>query len=224
VEHFALRYDMGGIVGRLKRLWKQRGPLATVRFVATRVFRHESHVVYEASLDRPSPALRWNDGEQLLQVGSENVDSAITPQLKKFLGGDQAFECLEGVRNGDRLFVVSIGSEYVHRGYIMFNTRQSKVIGDGAKAPLIGYCLTAPGARGRGIYRRALQAELNYLRENGYNRALIETRPANVASRKGIEAAGFTLAWNAEVWIVLNSLVIQCLRNSNGRRWRALFV
>ena len=115
----------------------------------------------------------------------------MTPQLRAFLGGDAAEENLRGVRNGDHLFVVADQTEYLHRGYIVFHTRQSRIIGDPYGLPLIAYCYTSPKARGRGLYQRALNAELSYLRTQGHKRALIETEPSNTKSRKGI-GAGFS--------------------------------
>ena len=113
----------------------------------------------------------------------------------------------EGVRQGDRLFVVANGDEYQHCGYILFRTRQTKILGEEGNPPLIASCLTAPEARGRGLYRRALNAELCYLQSQGYGRAVIETDPENIPSRKGIEAAGFKLCREASVWIFFNLLV-----------------
>ena len=209
--------------GRIRRHWQQRGALVTVRFLLSRVFRHEIHVVYEIC-DKPRTAVRWEADEQLLQFGPENLDSALTPELRAFLGGDEAVESLEGVRAGDRLFLITSGNEYVHRGYIMFKTRQSKVLGDNDAAPIIGYCSTVPRARGRGLYRRALEAEVSYLQNRGYRRVLIETDPENYASLKGIEAAGFTFAWEASVWILLNLFVVRRIRDASGSHWRAFLL
>ena len=116
---------------------------------------------------------------------------------------------LEGVRQGDELFVVANGAAYQHCGYILFKTRQTRVIGERKGTPLIACCLTAPAARGRGLYRRALIAELRHLWDRGYRRVVIETSPDNLPSRKGIEAAGFRLCREVSAWIVLNWLVYQ---------------
>src|SRR6516162_1866016 len=63
-------------------------------------------------------------------------------------------------------------------------------------------------ARGRGLYRRALLAEMRHLGDRG-DRAVIETTPENLPSGKGIEAAGFRLCREVSGWIVLNWLVYQ---------------
>lgn len=133
-------------------------------------------------------------------------------------------EYLEGVRKGNWLFVVRNGSEFQHCGYVLFNTRQTKIIGEMENPPLIAGCRTAPSAQGRGLYRRALNAEMCYLRDRGYRRAVIETDPLNIPSRKGIEAAGFQLCRDARVWILLNWLVVQKAVDLSGSKWRVFFL
>src|SRR5438046_1603522 len=97
---------------RLQRHWRQRGALATATFVLSRIFRHQVTLVYEALLEKGRcRTVRWEADEQLLQIGPENLDANMTPRLKAFLGGESAYENLQGVREGDRLFVVASGEE-----------------------------------------------------------------------------------------------------------------
>lgn len=211
------------LADRIRRHRRQHGTLATLRFLSSRVFRRREHVVFEAMLagiDSP----RWEQGEELHMIGPDNIDAEVTPAIRSFIGGDEAVESLDGVRDGDRLFVVTCGGEILHGGCILFNTRQTRLIGEPGNPPLIASCLTAPQARGRGLYRRSLRAELCYLRERGYRRAVIETSPDNVASRKGIEAAGFRFLREARIWIVLNWLVCQRLHDTSGTHWRVFFL
>ena len=210
--------------GKLRRYWKQRGAFATLLFLASRLFRREIHIVYQASPGSAGDTVQLERDEQILQIGPENLDTILTPELRAFLGGGEAFDNLEGVRNGDRLFVIMAADEYLHRGYIMFSCRANKMLGDSEKRPIIGYCKTAPGARGRGLYRRALAAEKAYLWNHGYTSVLIETDPENYASRRGIEGSGFSFAWTVHVWIFFNCLVVRCLRNGIRSRWRVLWV
>jgi RimJ/RimL family protein N-acetyltransferase len=106
----------------------------------------------------------------------------------------------------------------------MFNSRAKKLIGEDGDVPLIGYCYTAAAARGRGLYRRALLAEMGYLQHRGYKRVVIDTHPANQASRKGIEAAGFQFLRTVSVWIVLNLFALQRTEAGHDTRWRMLFL
>jgi hypothetical protein len=215
---------MGRVIGRLSRYWKGRGPAATLLFVISRIFRREVNIVYEATLEKPLSPTRWDANEKLLLFGPENIDSSLNPRLVAFLGGGEAFESLEGVRNGDRLFVVANGNEYLHRGYVIFKSRRMKMIGEAEGTPFIGYCYTAPIARGRRLYPRTLHAQKCYLQTLGYQRVVVESAPENLASRKGIEAAGFTFAGEVSAWIVLNRFVLRRIQNAYGMNWRAVWI
>lgn len=215
---------IGEAFGRIRRTWRQKGTAPTVRFLLSRIFRQQRHVTYEADCRIPREPSCWENGERMIEIGPENLDEHLSPELQSFLGGEEAYEGIQGLRGGNRLFVVTNGKEYVHRGYILLRTRQSKILGDPEGAPLIAFCATPPCARGRGLYRRALNAELCYLQRTGYTRALIETDPENLPSRRGIESAGFTLVWETQVWIILNCMVIQRIRKNGTTRLRCFCV
>ena len=208
--------------GRIYRRWRQYGAWQTLRFLFSRVLRHQEFLVFDVSLDSPRPVPEWGDGERVQIIGPENIDTEVTPELRKFLGGDEAVENLAGVRKGDRLFVVKGDRGYLHGGYIFFETNQTRILGETDHPPLIGCCGTAQFAQGRGLYRRALNAELCYLQNQGYSRALIETSPQNIPSRKGIEAAGFRLCREVSAWIMLNLLVLQKYVEPCGTKWRII--
>ncbi len=209
------------MLAKVRSRLRQEGVWATVRFLSSRAFRHHRYLVFEASLDSPRVCTEWRADERPRWIGAETLDAEMTPDLLEFLGGEGAAENLDGVRNGDRLFVIRDGESVVHCGYIFFQTRQTKVLAEKGNPPLIACCQTAPAARGRGLYRRALNAELCYLRQQGYRRAVIETDPDNIPSRKGIEAAGFRLCRDVSVWIALNWLALQRVMESSGTRWQA---
>jgi len=210
------------VVGRLRHQWQLTGPLATVRFVGSRLFRYQITRVYEADLRGPLPAAEWRPGERLEMIGPENLED-LTPAVRRFLGG-AGYECVAGIPRGDRLFLVASGEEYLHRGYVMAHSRTKRLIGEQDATPLIGYCYTAPTARGTGLYRRALLAELLYLQQAGYTRVAIDTHPDNYPSRKGIEAAGFTFLRTVSVWIVLSLFAIRRTEGGDGTRWRIVIV
>jgi RimJ/RimL family protein N-acetyltransferase len=205
---------------RLARLWKQRGALATFRFVLTRIFRHEVHWVYAIDAGEKHPAASWTPTERFGIVTAANLATEMSPALEAFLGGPLAFENIAGIRSGDILFVVSDGGRYVHRGYALFRTRQKQLLGESEETPLISYCYTPAEIRGRALYRRALSAEIDYLRTIGHRRIAIETDPANVASQKGILAAGFRFVREVRLWILLNALIVRLSQDDAGRRLR----
>jgi GNAT superfamily N-acetyltransferase len=223
-EDGAVWQRIGSVAGRLSRMYRQPGPAATVRFLLSRLFRYEVHWVYEAALTGPVARSEWEGGETLEHFDAENLDAGLTRELERFLGGPAAVENLQGVRGGDTLYVVRDGDRYLNRGYVLYKTRAKKLIGELEKTPLIAYCFTAPEARGRGLYRRALMAELRRLKEQGHNRAVIEVDPGNVPSIRGIEGAGFTKGREIGLWIMLNWLVIRRMREQSGTRWQCFFV
>src|SRR5690349_14788609 len=99
--------------GRIGRHWRTRGAAATLRFLLSRIFRREVHLVYEAVCTGREMA-PFASGEEILNFGPEDLDAALGPTLYEFLGGENAFESLRGVRNGDRLFVIARDGVFVH--------------------------------------------------------------------------------------------------------------
>ena len=209
-------------MSRLARLWKQRGAGATLRFLLTRIFRHEVHWLYAIDTARARGAIAWTPAENFRVVDAGNLEVELNPALEAFLGGPAAAENLRGIRNGDLLFLVTDGEQYVHRGYALRRTRQKQLLGENEDTPMIAYCYTAPAARGRGLYQRALVAEADYLQARGFSRIVIETDPSNVASQKGILAAGFAFEREVRAWILLNSLAVRVTRDGTGRHLRML--
>jgi RimJ/RimL family protein N-acetyltransferase len=209
---------------RIRSYWRERGTVATCRFLMSRVYRSRRYLVFEAAVDKDRVCPEWSADERLEVLSRENLDAALTPEITSFLGGTEADEHLRGVRTGDLLFLVMRGGTCQHCGYILFETRQTRILGEPKRVPLIASCKTAPESRGRGLYRRALQAELCHLQKLGFDRAVIETDPENVASRKGIEAAGFRLFRHVKVWLLLNCLVFQHVIEGSHARWRVFAV
>lgn len=219
---------MLAVADRIHRYWLCNGTRSTARFLGSRLFRRWEALVFDSNLDQPQPGPDWGEREHLMLAGPENLDAILNPKLQAFLGSE-AHENLEGVRKGDLLFLVSDGTEYLHCGYVFFKSRQTRILGEPGNPPLIGCCYTAPAARGKGLYRKALRAELAHLSQKGYARAVIETEPGNTASRKGIEAAGFEQRRRTRSWIVLNKLVVQQVSDdttddATGRKWRMFLV
>jgi RimJ/RimL family protein N-acetyltransferase len=204
---------------RVFRHWRQHGTGRTIRFLSSRIYRRSLYIVFEAQPDGDVACPHWHGQERLIVIGRNNIDSHLTPSLRTFLGGEEAIENLNAVRQGDWLFVVADGDQYLHCGYVFFRTPQTKLLGEDDNPPLIACCYTPPEFRGRGLYRKALRAELCQLWRSGYKRIVIETHPDNVSSRKGIEAAGFHLRREVTDWIFLNRIVLQRRVEASGSGW-----
>lgn len=179
--------------------------------------------VYDVDLRVPRSPTTWRDEEWVHVIGPEDFHTALTPAVRVFLG-PTAHENLTGVYKDNRLFLISNHEKSLHCGYVLFRTRQAKILGEPDSTPIIACCLTAPEARGQGLYRKALNEELCYLQERGYERAVVETHPENIPSRKGIEAVGFRFCRTVDVWILLNWLVIQKNSGESGVRWRSFTI
>ena len=107
----------------------------------------------------------------------------------------------------------------MHSGAVIFNSRQARILGEPLDTPMISYCFTAAPARGKGLYRRALAAVVSKLGALGYPHVVIETFPRNVASRRGIEAAGFQLAYTIKALILFNTIVMAVKTHGSRRRF-----
>ncbi len=193
------------------------------------VVRYRRRQIWSASLAGPRQPSQWRDGETIVFIGPGNFDSEVTAGLAAFAGNDEA--ALAGVRRGDCLCVVSDASGYLGCTYAFFtaNTpetrRQSKILGAAPETPIAGLSFTIPRARGRAIYRRALNDLFIHLRARGCQECICEIDPDNGASQSASLAAGMTLCRELTDWIVLRRLVLQRVCPVNGHRfWRVFFV
>jgi hypothetical protein len=214
--------SISNIAGRLQDHWNEHGFFATLGLLGSKLLRYQITSVVDADLRTPLPPVEWVR-ERVLIVDRDNVDSVLGPSERSFLAG--ADELIHGVRSGDRLFLVADGEEYLHRSYVMMSASNGKkLIGEAAETPLIGYAYTSAAARGRGLFRRALAAELCYLQKLGFKRALFEFHPDNTPSKKGSEAAGFRFVKTVSVWTVMSLFALQRAQTNNGTRWRLVFL
>ena len=143
----------GAFWRKVRSYWRNRGPrafvLAVVRALAGRLFRYDRHFIWEALLSTPRPPSPWSDDEQLLILGPGELEATLDEPLRRFLGGENATNDLEGVGRGDRLMLVRVDGEYAYSGYIYFDTtletrRQVKIYGEALGVPVIGTCVSAP--------------------------------------------------------------------------------
>ncbi len=190
---------------------------------------HHSRVIWEAHLSTPRQASAWGPEEQTLNLGPESIDRALTPALRDFLGGDAAAPEIEGVRRGDRLFVVATETEYLSCSYIFFDTtratrRQCRILGEHRNTPIIGLSYTASPARGRGVYKRLLNDMFLWLAALNYTRAICEVDPRNISSNRASAAAGMQICRELSDWIILKTILLQRVRAGGISRWRVLWL
>jgi hypothetical protein len=147
-----IRVRSSRLVSALHGYKEQKGlrstALAVLRTLVQPLVRFNHHFIWEAELTERIPSV-WSDEESFSIIGPEDLDAKLTPKLLKFLGGERAADDLNGVRQGDRLLLVTIAGDYVYSGYIYFNTtretlRQKKIYNESDETPVIGTCISTP--------------------------------------------------------------------------------
>lgn len=222
---------VGSPIDRVKRRWKEKGLasviLAIAETAARPLIRRRRRLVFEAPLDIEYLPSEWFDNECLMVIGPEEIGS-LRPQLVASLDIERHREDLETVRKGNRLFLVTSGTQVLHRGYVCTvdppavarHERKAIFFGQLSDVPTIRSCETAAGARGRGLYRRVLNEQLRYLRCHGYPRAALYIMGENTASIRGATAAGFRLSRVLVDWILFETIVFQKASENGSIRWR----
>ena len=202
---------------------------ALVKTLLYPVARYQRRQIWRVSLAAPREPSQWREGESLVIVGPSNFQAEVTEEVVTFVGNDHA--ALEGVRRGDSLCLVKDGAGLLACTYAFFaaNTpetgRQSTILGVSPQTPIVGLSFTIPRARGRAIYRRALNDIFAHLHRQGCRECICEIEPGNKPSQAASRGAGMTLYQELADVIVLKRLVIQRVRPVDGRpSWRAFFV
>jgi len=205
---------------KAKAILQQRGAWSFVRYSFRKlVLEQVDRVVYDIQLDREALIQEWPPDLEL-QVYDRSNCLSVPNELKELLAADSSLDLLNNVSKGDLVFVVSSKEHVLHYGFVYLSSRQVFIIGEKSPVPLIGNCFTSPLARGRGLYRKALIAECEYLRKRGYSRVVIETSTSNVASQRGIEGAGFRLMREMKGYILFRRIAAQSIGTSAGRKFR----
>lgn len=208
---------------RLHAVWRARGIGGLLRFAATRLFMHRRDLLFESPSAQDRTGHASDAPERLVHVTAQNLEQALTPAARAALEQGEGADYVEAVRAGDELFaVLDADGRILHHSFVLYRTRTKALLGEAPDTPLFAHCVTAEAARGRRLYPRTLRHALRVLREHGRERAVINCDPANTASVKGIEHAGFTLLATLDTWIVAGVFALQRRRAADGRvRWRA---
>ena len=195
---------------------------STLARMAAHVIRRRNQVVREADLTIPRGPTPWALDEWPIEIGPENIDTLMTPELLVFLGGDSVRRSLDGIRGGNRLIVVSDHEGYAAYGHIVVNSEEYlRVLGEREPVPYLGNFFTAPRARRRGLFEKVHNESQRVLQRLGYRRVVGEARPTNVGSIKGGERMGMRVIRHFTGWVICEALVIQ--RDIlNGGPWQVV--
>ncbi len=105
---------------------------------------------------------------------------------------DPAFEVRhEAAGRAKESYVVAIGGETAHRSWLHWSVRLPRRFGFDGSAPVIGDCFTPERFRGRSIYPQVLRYIARDVARRASAPVYILVSPANLASIRGIEKAGF---------------------------------
>ena len=190
--------------------------------------RYTERLIWEVKLTPREPSI-WEPGQRLIVLGPDNVDEKMTPALRSFLGLKENAGELDGLRRGDRLFIVATETEYLACSYIFFDTtretrRHARIYGEDRNTPILGMSFTSPHARGRGLYRRILNEMLRLLHEMNYRRAICEVDPRNRSSNRASEAVGMNVCRELRDWALFNKVFVQSVNEAGKSRWRIVWI
>ena len=208
----------------------RRTLMLLLRGVFSPVCRQNRRLIWDACLRHPRTSSKWEAGEHLKILGPANLGTALTPQIIELLKQNAAIAEVDGVRHGDRLFVLESESGVpLAYSFIFFDTtaasrRQARILGEQRGTPIIGLSFCAPELRGRGLYRRILNEMFCFLESSGYERAICEVEPSNAPSNRASEAAGMKVCRQIQEWMVLNHIVLQRIWKADSKRWRLIWV
>lgn len=209
---------------RAESLWRSRGMMGLLRFVASCLVRLRYDLVFERATREVAP----NAGEmmtvgRLIAISRANLDDpAIAHVVLQILSGEAAIY-RPGLDRRDRIFaVVDAGDKVLHHSFVEFETRHKALIGEAAETPIFANCWTSPEMRGMRLFPATLERGCEALARDGFERVLIDCDPRNLSSRNGIERAGFRKIRSISSVVFLSRLAIQRIEEVGGPTvWRA---
>jgi L-amino acid N-acyltransferase YncA len=175
--------------------------------VGTRIAHRREDLLFEMSLGavKPAPAAACD----IVVVDRDSVASARAADIERQVFVNDNVDYRAGLSRDDMLFVAVAGDGRVlSYGFVLFQSFYKNVLREPVEVPMIGNCFTEPEARGRGLYPALLRAMCDELARRGHRRAIISCAPDNVASRRGIERAGFRLVHHLASVVLLSRLIV----------------
>lgn len=162
-------------------------------FLWTSLFKNERILIYCKSLQNPD--ISDKKKSVLPIVKGELTDLDGRKHLERLVW---EFQCHLYDRVRD-FFLYKENGTIGHISWLYYREDPNRMLRLGEKECEIKFCLTLPKFRGKGLYPAALQTIQQYLKEQGYRRCFICVNDDNLASIRGIEKSGFTLAGRMRV-------------------------
>ena len=156
-----------------------------ISFIENRIYVNNTTILYKHvnAIIQHSPA-------KIVQADYDNLKDILVFQHPRYIKIFTNF-----LDNGDRGYFAYLNGKCVHRSWVQFGRKEvllnpfiKKVINH--NEAYIHYCETAPEARGNNIYPSVLSKIASDIKDK-YPTIFISTNIKNIASRRGIEKAGF---------------------------------
>lgn len=192
---------------RLRRSLRERGARATLAALGAQALRAliaRDEVLLFAHRPEIAPARATTvTGRDLkVRLGTLSELADLAGEYPDEFDGARVMRARERLKRGDRLFFAMSGDTIVHVAWITVGheVRAEAELGPHARlptktpVPVIEDCWTPPAWRGRGVYSAVLDT-LCRTAEATYPLVFIGCLERNRASRRGIEKAGFELAF-----------------------------
>lgn len=190
------------IASKVKLYWRQHGTLAMVKRIILRIclpFFSYNPINFYVICGLPKVAVQPRcqleirkgspkDISLLVDFPDETNEVAVRERAKYFFD------------KGGELFLVFSEGKLVHIAHLCYypGIRETHPLEIHPISELkedevfIGFCQTHPEFRGKGIYPATLQHIVRYAVAQNKKRCFISSSPANLASIRGIERAGFS--------------------------------
>lgn len=176
-------------------------------FLTSRIYVNETVTLFDnfKNVVQKSPA-------KIVQANCNNLVDILTFQNSRYIKIFKQF-----LDSGDKGYFGYLNSKCVHRSWIQFGEKEvslapfikRKINKDEA---YIHYCETAPEARGKNIYPAVLSRIVNDFKDK-YKNIYISTNIKNIASRRGIEKAGFRERERVHLLIIFGIQIKRTLRS-----------
>lgn len=177
-------------------------------FLNSRIYVNETTILFESfkNIIQESPA-------KIVQANYDNLVDILTFQDSKYLKIFKNF-----LDNGDKGYFAYLNGKCVHRSWAQFGEKEVTLLAPFIKRKIkqneayIHYCETAPEARGKNIYPAVLSRIVNDFKDK-YKNIYISTNIKNIASRRGIEKAGFKEIEKIRIIVILGIKIKKIIKN-----------
>ena len=191
------------------------GLLETLAFLRKKLVRVEKHQVYIASCANAEEP-DWLPGEQVCYSSYKALwDRIVSEQLAALPVRNRDY--LQAVSRGEaKGLAVLYNDKIVHCAFLMCRNKSTALLGFDKNVGLLGNAFTIDSYRGRGCQARSVAARIKMAEQAGLDRVISATSYDNLSSQRGLVHGGMKFFGNAELFVLLNTLVVRYKRPDNS--------